>query len=378
MSPNNSLDNIIEKTISTLEDSKKDIFIICESSRKEYDKIRLELEYLQEEISSIINNVDALEKENRQARLRLMEVSKEFDRYTEYDIKAAYEKAEETSVEIAVLREKEEQLKQRRQEIENRLKNLEETIKKAENLITKVCVIKDYLQGELTNISGEYDDLMQKHNLAIKVIHAQEEERRRLAREIHDGPAQSIANLVFRVELTEKLLDKDIKKAREELEGLKRMISLGMQDIRKIIYDLRPMSLDDLGLIPTVTRYIDNFVKQTGIDIKFDISGRQTRLNSTYEVTIFRLIQEALNNIYKHSEAENAKVRLEYGEENINLFISDDGIGFDNKALGEEQYGLLNMEERCSLLEGTISIKSVQNKGTTIKIKLPTKRGVEE
>lgn len=378
MSPNNSLDNIIEKTISTLEDSKKDIFIICESSRKEYDKIRLELEYLQEEISSIINNLDTLEKENRQARLRLMEVSKEFDRYTEYDIKAAYEKAEETSVEIAVLREKEEQLKQRRQEIENRLKNLEETIKKAENLITKVCVIKDYLQGELTNISGEYDDLMQKHNLAIKVIDAQEEERRRLAREIHDGPAQSIANLVFRVELTEKLLDKDIKKAREELEGLKRMISLGMQDIRKIIYDLRPMSLDDLGLIPTVTRYINNFVKQTGIDIKFDISGRQTRLDSTYEVTIFRLIQEALNNIFKHSEAKNAKVRLEYGEENINLFISDDGIGFDNKVLGEEQYGLLNMEERCSLLEGTISIKSIQNKGTTIKIKLPTKRSVEE
>jgi two-component system sensor histidine kinase DegS len=377
MPQSNALDNIIEKTISSLEESKKDIFLICESARKEYDDIKLELGLLQEEISQITKNVKILERNSQEARWRLMEVSKEFGKYTEDDIKIAYEKAEEISVEMAVLREKQEQLEKRRQELENRLKSLEDTIKKAENLITKVCVIKDYLQGELTNISGEYDDLMQKHNMAIKVINAQEEERKRLAREIHDGPAQFIANLVFRVELTEKLLDKDIKRAREELEALKKMICAGMQDIRKIIYDLRPMSIDDLGLIPTVTRYINNFIERTGIDVKLDIRGRQARLDSTYEVTLFRLIQEALNNIYKHAEAKNARVRLEYGEESINLFISDDGIGFENKAIGEEQYGLLNMEERCRLLDGTIEIESAKNKGTTIKIMLPAKRGVK-
>lgn len=378
MAENNTLEKILVKTVNALEDSKKDIFTIGEYSRNEYDSIRVELEYIQREIIEVISEVDRLEKENRQARLRLMEVSRDFYKYTENDIKKAYKKAEETSIEIAVMREKESQIKNRRKELENRLLNLEKTIKKAENLVSKVSVVNDFLKGELTNISDEFDDLKQKHNLAIKVIQAQEEERRRLAREIHDGPAQSIANLIFRVEVTEKLINKDLNKAKDELDGLKKMIRFSMQNVRKIIYDLRPMSLDDLGLIPTVKRYIENYIKQTGIFIKFDIVGRTKRLSNTYEVTIFRLIQESLNNIFKHAEARIAKVRLEYGKENINLFISDDGIGFNPSKVEEEKYGLISMEERCNLLGGEINITSEHNKGTKIKILLPTRRSVDE
>lgn len=377
MSINNSLEAILKKTVDVLEDSKRDIFTIGESSRNEYDNIRTELDLIQEEINEVIEDVDCLERKNRQARLRLMEVSRDFYNYTEVDIKNAYKQAEESSIEIAVLREKEGQLRSRRQELENRLINLEKTVNKAENLVSKVSIISDFLMGELTNLSDEFDDLRQKHNLAIKIIQAQEEERRRLAREIHDGPAQSIANLVFRVELTEKLIDKDIEKAKAELEELKGLIRLSMQDVRKIIYNLRPMSLDDLGLIPTLKRYIDKFVRQTGILIEFDVLGSKKRLSNTYEVTIFRLIQEALNNIFKHSEASSGKVRLEYGDGNVNLFISDDGIGFDCSELEEDKYGLISMEERCSLLGGSINIKSEHNKGTIIKILLPIKRSDE-
>lgn len=374
---NNSLQTILKKAVDVLEDSKRDIFAIGESSRNEYDHIKAELDLIQGDIKKVIENVDRLEMENRRARLRLMEVSRDFYNYTEEDIKSAYERAEETSVDIAVLREKEGQLRNRRQELENRLINLEKVVKKAENLVSKVSVIRDFLMGELTNISEEFDGLKQKHNLAIKIIQAQEEERRRLAREIHDGPAQSIANLVFRVELTEKLLAKDIKKAKGELVELKKLIRLSMQDVRKIIYNLRPMSLDDLGLIPTLKRYIDKYIKQTGIFIEFDVLGSKKRLTNTYEVTIFRLIQEALNNIFKHSKASNGKVRLERGEDSVNLYISDDGIGFDSNKIGEDKYGLISMEERCSLLGGSISIKSEHNKGTIIKILLPIKRSDE-
>ncbi len=377
MSINNSLEAILKKTVDVLEDSKRDIFTIGESSRNEYDNIRTELDLIQEEINEVIEDVDCLERKNRQARLRLMEVSRDFYNYTETDIKNAYKQAEETSIEIAVLREKEGQLKNRRKELENRLINLKKTVNKAENLVSKVSVISDFLMGELTNLSDEFDDLRQKHNLAIKIIQAQEEERRRLAREIHDGPAQSIANLVFRVELTEKLIDKDIVKAKAELEELKGLIRLSMQDVRKIIYNLRPMSLDDLGLIPTLKRYIDKYIRQTGILIEFDVLGSKKRLSNTYEVTIFRLIQEALNNIFKHSEASSGKVRLEYGYGNVNLFISDDGIGFNCSELEEDKYGLISMEERCSLLGGSININSEHNKGTIIKILLPIKRSDE-
>lgn len=369
----NSLEEILEKTIEVLEDSKRDIFAIGESSRNEYDNIKIELEEVHKKIVNIIRDLDHLERLNRQARIRLMEVSRDFHKYTEADIKEAYEEAEGTAIKIAVLREKEEQYKARRRDLEKRLISLEKTIAKAEQLISRVSVIKDFLAGEIGYLSEEYDDLKEKQKLAIKVIQIQEEERRKVAREIHDGPAQSIANLVFRVELIENLLDKDINKAKAELTELKSLVRSSIQDIRKIIYDLRPMSLDDLGLIPTLASYIDKFVKETGIEINFTIIGNQKRLSNTYEVTIFRIVQEALNNIFKHARARSGKVRLEYGLDNINLLIIDDGIGFDPVEINGEKYGLASMKERCTLLGGRINIESRPKRGTIIKVILPLK-----
>lgn len=369
----NSLEEILEKTIEVLEDSKRDIFAIGESSRNEYDNIKIELEEVHKKIVNIIRDLDHLERLNRQARISLMEVSRDFHKYTEADIKEAYEEAEGTAIKIAVLREKEEQYKARRRDLEKRLISLEKTIAKAEQLISRVSVIKDFLAGEIGYLSEEYDDLKEKQKLAIKVIQIQEEERRKVAREIHDGPAQSIANLVFRVELIENLLDKDINKAKAELTELKSLVRSSIQDIRKIIYDLRPMSLDDLGLIPTLARYIDKFVKETGIEINFTIIGNQKRLSNTYEVTIFRIVQEALNNIFKHARARSGKVRLEYGLDNINLLIIDDGIGFDPVEINGEKYGLASMKERCTLLGGRINIESRPKRGTIIKVILPLK-----
>ena len=369
----NLLEEILEKTIEVLEDSKRDIFAIGESSRNEYDNIKIELEEVHKKIVNIIRDLDHLERLNRQARIRLMEVSRDFHKYTEADIKEAYEEAEGTAIKIAVLREKEEQYKARRRDLEKRLISLEKTIAKAEQLISRVSVIKDFLAGEIGYLSEEYDDLKEKQKLAIKVIQIQEEERRKVAREIHDGPAQSIANLVFRVELIENLLDKDINKAKAELTELKSLVRSSIQDIRKIIYDLRPMSLDDLGLIPTLASYIDKFVKETGIEINFTIIGNQKRLSNTYEVTIFRIVQEALNNIFKHARARSGKVRLEYGLDNINLLIIDDGIGFDPVAINGEKYGLASMKERCTLLGGRINIESRPKRGTIIKVILPLK-----
>src|SRR5690554_6079892 len=266
---------------------------------------------IKEEINEVINDLGRQEKINKKARIKLMEVSRDFNKYKEKNIKEAYERAERTSIQIAVLREKEEQLKKRRKDLENKLINLKKNVQRAESLVSKVSVIREFLSGEMDNIYEKYDDLQQKNNMAIRIIQAQEEERRRVARDIHDGPAQSIANLVFRIELIQQLIDKDLEKAKKELDDLKKMIRIGLKDVRKIIYDLRPMSLDDLGLIPTVNRYIKRFKEQTEIMVDFNVKGEERRLSLSYEVTIFRLIQEALNNIHKHSEATSGKVRVE-------------------------------------------------------------------
>lgn len=369
-----TLESVLGKTISVLDESKKDIFEIAELSRKEYENIENDLLIIKGDLKEVIDKVDKLERINRTARIKLMEVSRDFHHYTERDIKAAYERAEETSVEIAVFKEKEEQLKIRRQELENRLINLKKTVNRAENLVSRVSLVREFLKGEFTNLSEHFDELKQKHNLAIKVIQAQEDERGRVSREIHDGPAQSIANLVFRVELAQKLMDKDLSKAKKELKDLKKSIRLSMQEVRRIIYNLRPMSLDDLGLIPTLNRYIDRYIDQTGIIINFNVSGTEKRLPKAYEVTIFRLIQEGLNNIHKHSNASSGRVRLDYASNEINLLVSDDGVGFESDEIEEEKYGLMSMEERCKLLGGSLSLESKKNQGTTIKINLPLKR----
>lgn len=363
-----TLESVLEKTINVLEESKQDIFRIAESSRKEYENIKSELNLINIEVNEIIDKIDRLEIANKRARLKLMEVSQDFKRHTEIDIKRAYKKAEDTSVEIAVLKEKEEQLIKRRKELENRLLNLKNNVEKAENLVSKMGIIKDYLMKELSSLSRHFDDLKQKKDLAIKIIQAQEEERRRVARDIHDGPAQSIANLVFRVELAQQLIDKDIEKAKEVLVELKDLIRLSMQDVRKIIYDLRPMSLDDLGLIPTLKRYINKFMDETGIIVDLEVTGEKRRLSKSYEVTIFRLIQEALNNVYKHSNATTGQVRLEYMPDQINLMVKDDGVGFDPDQIEGDKFGLISMKERCKLLGGRIDVKSQVNKGTTIKV----------
>ncbi|MFW6022731.1 MAG: sensor histidine kinase [Halanaerobiaceae bacterium] len=374
MSRDKSLDTVLKKTVEILEDSKRDIFSIGESTRKEQDEIKSELEEIRDEIEDVQKEVARLQRKSQQERIRLMKVSSDFYNFSENDIKEAYQRAEQTTVEIAVMEEKEDQLKKRKKELEKRIIQLKQTVFSADNLVSKVSIIRDFLMGELTSLSDEFDDLRQRNDLAIKIIQAQEEERRRLSREIHDGPAQSIANLVFRIELAQKLVDKDIDKAKKELDELKRLIRESMQDIRKIIYDLRPMSLDDLGLVPTLKKFINNYIKQTNIIIEFEVAGSQQRLSKTYEVTIFRLIQEALNNIFKHAEATSGKVRLEFAEKTINIFVSDDGKGFNISQVNRNKYGLMGMRERCNLLGGDIDITSKPGKGTKVKIILPLKK----
>ncbi|MFW6389935.1 MAG: histidine kinase, partial [Halanaerobiales bacterium] len=156
MNTSKSLKKILKKTVSVLDESKKDIFAIAESSRQEYEKIRKELETVKEETNQVIDAVDDLETVNRKARLRLMEVSKDFYNYTEKDIQNAYEKAQETSVEIAVLKEKEEQLKEKRNYLEKRLIKIKKNVERAENLVSRVSIIRQFLIGEMDSLNNHF------------------------------------------------------------------------------------------------------------------------------------------------------------------------------------------------------------------------------
>lgn len=371
------VNKILEDTINSIDNSKEEIMEIVEHARIECIKIEEELNEIKLKVEKVIEEVDLLDIEEKKSRAYLAKVSKNYNIYCEKDIKDAYDRANELRVQLLLKREEEKILRERRTEKELRLKSAIEVYEKSEKVGKSVRIASEYLKGNLDEILFTIDVLNKRQLLGIKVIEAQEEERRRIARDMHDGPAQSMANIVVKAELCEKLMDIDEKRSREELKDLKTIAKNTLDDIRKTIYNLRPMSLDDLGLIPTLERYIYNFNEEFWTNTELNIIGEIYELKPAIEVAVFRIIQESLNNIAKHSNANNAIVSIEFLPKKLNISITDDGVGFDVQKIAETSdynnggFGLISIRERVELLEGTLNIKTAPGFGTKLIISLP-------
>lgn len=372
------LDSAIKNTISAVEQGKNQIVAIASGARTQRDELMARLVELKSETLDVITQVDRLEREEKLARLYLMEVNRNFTRYTEKDIQTAYEEAQHIQLQLSEMRERERQHRQRREQLELVLRRTDETLAKAEKLESQVGMALQLLSGGLQGVSTKIDELQLRQQLSVRIIKAQEEERARVAREIHDGPAQTMANVVLRAEICEKLMAVEPDKVREELHNLKVMVKDSLHEVRKIIFNLRPMVLDDLGIVPTLRRFIKDMEKRTDINIELVVlGGEEERLASVLEVAIFRIVQEALNNTVKHAKARRCVIKLELVAGRVNISIADDGCGFEpHKAIGSERdsFGLLGMRERVELLNGQIRIDSVANKGTEIQVTIPVKR----
>ncbi|MDK2919873.1 MAG: two-component system, NarL family, sensor histidine kinase DegS [Candidatus Petromonas sp.] len=374
------LNEIVDKTIHAIESGKKEIFEISEKARDDCREIEDELIKLKKKTLKIIEESDRLEKLEKESRKRLLEVSKNFTKFTEEDIKQAYETAKDLQVSLSLKRQEEKDLIKQRTILEMRLKKSKEVVERSEALASKVGVALGYLSGNLQGVFEQLEDIQQRQSMGIKIIKAQEQERQRVSKEIHDGPAQTMANIVLKAELCDRLIDLDIEKAKNELNTLKGVVRESLKDIRKIIYDLMPMSLDDLGLIPTIQRLILNFEEETKISVDFVVNNKGEIKESIIQLTIFRIVQEALNNIKKHSKAQNVVIRINIGTEKIYLKIIDDGIGFN---VGEKVdsfntksgFGLYSIRERVDLLKGKIEIDSELGKGTKINVIVPLYEG---
>lgn len=206
------------------------------------------------------------------------------------------------------------------------------------------------------------------------VINAQEAERQRLSRQMHDGPAQALSNFILQTEIAMRLMNVDIAQARGELVALKTSAMGNFQKIRNFIFELRPMMLDDLGMIPTIRRYADIIKEQSGIDIIVSISGTERRLESYIEVMIFRAFQELLGNAIRHSQANQIKVQTDLTDNLVKLVVDDDGKGFNSEIISDEgNLGLRLIKERVELLGGNFILDSVPGKGTRVTLTVPTK-----
>lgn len=204
------------------------------------------------------------------------------------------------------------------------------------------------------------------------LVNAQEAERQRLSRQMHDGPAQALSNFILQTEIAMRYLDIDTEKARSELSALKASAMSTFQKVRNFIFELRPMMLDDLGMVPTIRRYGDIFKDQSGMDLNLTVTGIERRLEPYMEVMIFRALQELLGNASRHSQANLVKVQMDLSDEQVRLVVDDNGKGFDPEIISRnESLGLRLIKERVELLGGNFSVDSTIGSGTRISLNVP-------
>ncbi|WP_249871327.1 sensor histidine kinase [Oceanobacillus saliphilus] len=367
-----ALDHVINEMIEVVENSKDEIFNISEEARKEHEHLVKELRETKEKVLRHIENGDQLEERVRFSRQRLAEVSKHFERYSEAEIREVYENTHLMQTNLAMLRQEEKVLRAKRDDLERRLISLSHTINRAEGLAGKIAVILNYLHDDFRQVNEMIENAKEKQEFGLKIIEAQEDERRKISREIHDGPAQMLANILLRSELMERTIrDGTAEQAIAEIRSVREMVRSSLYEVRRIIYDLRPMALDDLGLVPTIKKYVDSIADYNNIDIDFTVIGEERRLNQKYEVAFFRLMQESIQNATKHSEASLIQVKLEIRRDSLTMLIKDNGKGFDMSIKRDKSFGLIGMRERVEMLEGHLNIQSAIGKGTTIIIKVP-------
>lgn len=373
-----AIDRVIKNAVGVMENSKLQIIEILDAARNELKTLNNELQQVIKETAETVEKVDQLEVNYRRSRIRLTEVSRDFVRYKEEDIKQAYEKATQLQLDLMIYREKEMYLKARRDELQKRARNVEQSVERAETVSSQMSVVLEYLSGELGQVSRILESAKNRQMIGLKIILAQEEERKRISREIHDGPAQLLANLVLRTEIVERMLAKqEFTMVQNEIVDLKSQVRSSLEEMRKVIFNLRPMALDDLGLIPTLRKYVHDFEEKTKIRATFETRGKEHRMSSAMEAAIFRLVQEALTNAAKHAYPTYVAVDITYQAQMVRIVIQDNGLGFkvdqlDTRSKGHTHFGLIGMRERVELLEGRMEIESAANIGTKIIIHIPT------
>ncbi|MBE6014769.1 MAG: hypothetical protein E7241_05325 [Lachnospiraceae bacterium] len=233
---------------------------------------------------------------------------------------------------------------------------------------------EQYSNMEKYGINFSEDETETSH---LQMLEIQEEERGRIARDLHDSVVQNLTNIVHKVEFVSKVMDKDEIKAKLELKTIEKNVRDVISDMRDVIYNLRPMSFDDIGIQTTIERELSRLQNISGIKFNYKTTGKPYKVDSVIEITLFRIIQEACNNSIRHSGATEISVVIHFKKKMISLEIHDNGCGFDFKKVSATKkhektgFGISMMKERVFLLSGTIKCESKPGEGTAIFVDVP-------
>ncbi len=320
-----------------------------EACTRELQDIGLKLEQSQSELNK-------LAQRNATITTHLQQIQTQFDSTPRAEIRSAYDSALDAQQRLFVMRGQLEKLTSDRTRLE-RYKDLLQRVNE-----TLEIIVSQRSASKVLSSMGQTVEMM---------IQGQEAERQRLARQMHDEPAQALSNFILQTEIAMRLFDIDQAKAKEELANLKTSATSTFQKIRDFIFELRPMMLDDLGLTPTLNRYVEAFKDQTGLDVRLAVNGLDQRLEPYLEVMIFRAIQELLGNAARHSQANQIKVQVDSNEVEVRVLVEDNGKGFDANMALERGMGIKLIRERVEMLNGKMEVDSVIGQGTRITFQIP-------
>jgi len=238
-----------------------------------------------------------------------------------------------------------------------------------------------YLLGSGIDPSSSAED--ESVEVAQRVLGSLEAERERLYRDVHDGPAQVLANAIFEVEYLERIAERAPAEVRQtlrtELSNLKGQFRGSLDSVRAMIYDLRPPELTELGLAEAMRNYASEWELRCGIKVASQLDLKDTGLSPMDELAVYRVMQEALQNVHKHAHASAVGIAWSRANDSWVLHVTDDGMGFDlvKAARHKKSVGLLSMRERAELIGGSLQIQSTPGKGTAVTLLLPIEKKVE-
>jgi two-component system sensor histidine kinase DegS len=316
----------------------------------ELDEINLMIEQSQIELNK-------LAQRNASITAHMQQMQGQFETFPRDDIRSVYDSALDTQQRLFVMRGQLEKMQSDRN-----------YLRKMENILGRFAEL--FAGGSPFSAGGRVSAATV--DMVEMMIQAQEAERQHLARQMHDGPAQALSNLILQSEIAMRLFDRDQDMSREELMNLKSSATRTFQQIRDFIFELRPMMLDDLGLAPTVKRYVDAINEQSGSDIQLTVTGVERRLETYLEVMVFRGVQELITNVLRHSQASQTKLQVDLGDSNVKVTVDDNGKGFDVSILDEgESMGLKLIKDRAEMLGGFMEVDSLIGQGTRITFQVP-------
>lgn len=274
-------------------------------------------------------------------------------------------------------------------ELQEEQKNLTEKVTELRNQLGetdfKIAEINSVIKVAKEDVSNASDIALDEmdQNMKMTLLQSIETERQRIARDLHDTTAQSLTSLVHKTELCTKLLEVDPVRCKLELFSVNKTFRDVIEETRRLIYDLRPMSFDDIGFNVTVERSLDKINRLNNIKCIFHEEGEPYPLNNVIQLSLIRIIQESCNNAVKHAAASRLDVTLKYEENEIILIVADDGKGFDVSTIPDTSrednsgFGMAMMRERVYLLSGKLDVKSSPGNGCEIIVTIPiSKEGV--